>query len=262
MTPDRQRAFVASLRDHGLSDGYIRRILANGQAAVNRALREGEIGSAPHINLGLVPEAEPRERILTIAEMARLFASADLPHWRMYLILAVGTAARPEAILELTSFQVDCGVRLIRLNPPGRRQTKKRRPTLPMCDTLLRVMSDVPAGPVVSWNGRPLKSIKTAFQRARDRAELGSDVIPYSIPHTVASEMRRRGVSTWEVAGWLGHSSGYKTTERYAKFGPDHLGEAVRAVESLFADLRSELGGNLSDHILNPVLLVACYQRG
>ena len=41
----------------------------------------------------------------------------------------------------------------------------------------------------------------------------------------------------WEVAGLLGHSSGYQTTERYAKFGPDHLSAAVRAIDNFFADL-------------------------
>ena len=55
--------------------------------------------------------------------------------------------------------------------------------------------------------------------------------------HTVASEMRKRGVPVWEVAGFLGHSSGYKTTERYAKYGPDHLSQAVRAIDGFFADL-------------------------
>jgi len=49
--------------------------------------------------------------------------------------------------------------------------------------------------------------------------------------------MRKRGVPVWEVAGFLGHSSGYKTTERYAKFGPDHLAGAARAIDAYFADL-------------------------
>ena len=49
--------------------------------------------------------------------------------------------------------------------------------------------------------------------------------------------MRKRGVPVWEVAGFLGHSSGYNTTERYAKFGPDHLAEAVKAIDGYFMDL-------------------------
>ncbi len=272
VTPERQREFVASLRAQGLSDGYIRRILANGQAALNRAHREGEIRTVPKILLSLAQEADPRERVASIEEMARLWNAADLAHQRLYLLLAIGTLARPEAILQLTTFQVDCDNRLIRLNPPGRRQTKKRRPTVPMCDTLLPYLRAIPPGPVVQWQGKRLGSIRTAFKRIKARARLDlrrqramevralrdmddrkaawsaigearaagdalMEISPYTIRHTMATELRRRGVPVWEVAGFLGHTSGYKTTERYAKFGPDHLAGAVRAIDDYFTDL-------------------------
>jgi integrase len=258
VTADRQREFVAHLRGQGLSDGYIRRTLAVGQAAINRALREGEIASAPRISLALAPEGEPRERLLTLTEAASLFAAADIDHLRIYLLLAFGTAARPAAILELTTFQIDCDARLIRLNPPGRRQTKKRRPTLPMCDTLLPYLRALHPGPAVAFNGRAIKSIDTAFDRARDRAGLSKDVTPYTIRHTVAAEMRKRGVLVWEVSGWLGHTSGYKTTERYAKFDPDHLGGAVRAIDAYFADLWSAVASSSPQIIPQPIVRASC----
>ena len=238
VTTDRQREFVAHLRAQRLSDGYIRRTLAVGQAAINRALREGEILSAPRISLALAPEGEPRERLLTLAETAALFRAADSDHLRLYLLLAFGTAARPSAILGLTTAQIDCDARLIRLNPAGRRQNKKRRPTLPICDALLPYLRALPPGPVVAYQGQAVKSVRTTFERARDRAGLGRDVTLYTIRHTVAADMRRRGVPVREVAGFLGHTSGYKTTERYAKFGPDHLGEAIRAIDAFFGELR------------------------
>ena len=257
ITPERQREFVDSLRGGGLSDGYIRRILAVGQAALNRAHREGEITSVPRILLSLAPEAEPRERLLAIDEARALFAAATAPHQMLYLMLAFATAARPAAILELTTFQVDCDARLIRFNPAGRAQNKKRRPTLPICDALLPWLRGLPAGPVVQYRERPLAGTKMLFRhltsrvsrKVRDQAaavviEEGRrrsaeimEVTAYTIRHTVAAEMRKRGVPVWEVAGFLGHSSGYKTTERYAKFGPDHLAGAVRAIDSYFADL-------------------------
>ena len=137
VTPNRLRQFVASLRKQGLSDGYIRRTLAVGQSALNRARREGEISSAPAISLSETPEGEPREQLLSAEEAAALFNAVTSPHQAMYLLLAFCTAARPAAILELTSFQIDHEARLIKLNPPGRRQNKKRRPTLPICNTLL-----------------------------------------------------------------------------------------------------------------------------
>jgi integrase len=236
VTPERQREFVAALRAKDLSDGYIRRILAVAQAALNRAYREGEITSHPAITLALAPEGEPRERLFTQAEARALFDAAAEPHQLMYLLLAFGTAARPKAILELTSFQIDCEARLIRLNPPGRRQNKKRRPTLPICNTLLPYLRLLPGGPVVCYAGRALGGIKSTFDHLTRRAGI-TGASAYTVRHTVAAEMRKRGVPVWEVAGFLGHSSGYKTTERYAKYGPDHLAEAVRAIDAYFADL-------------------------
>ena len=252
VTAPRLRQFVDWMRERGMSDGYMRRTLAVGQAALNRAHREGEIAAVPRVDLGLAPEGVPRERILSVEEAARLMASARLDHFRLYLMLAFGTAARPEAILELTTFQVDCDARLIRLNPPGRRQTKKRRPTVPMCETLLPYLRGLPPGHVIQYKGRPLGTIRSAFRQARDRAGLSKDVSPYTLRHSVATEMRKRGVPVWEVAGFLGHSSGYKTTERYAKFGPDHLSQAVQAIDAYFADLfaaRAALSGHLSTEL-------------
>ena len=170
ITPIRLRAFVGDMRHEGLSNGSIRRTLAVGRAALNHAHRLGELTAVPYVDLSLAPEPEPRERILTPDEARRLFAAARHDHAWMYLLLAFGTAARPEAILQLTRSQVDCEARLIRLNPCGRAQTKKRRPTIPMCRTLLPYLLDLPAGPIVSYNDKPLKNIKSTFDRLKARA--------------------------------------------------------------------------------------------
>ncbi len=284
VTPARQRDFVAAMRSEGLSNGYIRRTLAVGQAALHRAHREGEISAVPYIDLRLAPEGEPRDRLMTDEEARRLFEAAEQDHVRLYMLLAFGTAARPGAILDLTSFQIDPHERTIKLNPPGRAQTKKRRPTIAMCETLVPYLRSLPPGPVIRYNGRRIKSIRPAFGRlkARARRQLRDDaarearrlrrigargaagstiedakargdalleLTPYTIRHTVASELRRRGVSPWELAGLLGHSSGYKTTERYAQYAPDHMANAVRAIDDYFADLgvaQRPLGGQIS----------------
>ncbi len=238
---DRQRAFVASMKAEGLSSGYIHRILNVGKAALNRALKEGEIETAPVILTELAPDNGSRDRVLTVAECAALFRAAKAPHLRDYLILAFATGARPEAILELTREQLDFQSGIVRLNPPGRVQNKKRRPTLPLVDAL-RVFRDRGAGPLVAYNGKPCASIKKSFGIACREAELGEGVTPYTIRHTVATEMRRRGVSMDEVASWLGHSTGYSTTERYVKIGPGALSGATRAINLFCADLGIEFG--------------------
>ena len=56
----------------------------------------------------------------------------------------------------------------------------------------------------------------------------------------MATELRRRGVSVWEAAGMLGHkTAGYRTTEIYAKYDPDYLGQAVKAIDAYFIELQN-----------------------
>jgi hypothetical protein len=88
------------------------------------------------------------------------------------------------------------------------------------------------------------------IEEGRRRSAAIMEVTAYTIRHTVAAEMRKRGVPVWEVAGFLGHSSGYKTTERYAKFGPDHLAGAVKAIDGYFTNLGLAAPPPLATHPL------------
>ena len=45
-----------------------------------------------------------------------------------------------------------------------------------------------------------------------------------------------------ECRGTTGHTSGHRTTERYAKVKPEGLDLARQATEDYFEDLRRELG--------------------
>ena len=97
---------------------------------------------------------------------------------------------------------------------------------------------------------RQIRSIKTTFRKTVAKAGLEDDVTPYTIRHTMATELRKRGVPPWEVSGLLGHkSAGYATTEIYAKFDPDYLGKAVAAIDAYFGDLQKHVGR----HIVRPL---------
>ena len=50
--------------------------------------------------------------------------------------------------------------------------------------------------------------------------------------HRLATELRARGVPEWECAGWLGHSTPYRTTEIYARYRPDYLSQARAAIDA------------------------------
>ena len=72
------------------------------------------------------------------------------------------------------------------------------------------------------------------------RAGLSKDVVPYTIRHTMATELRKRGVAPWEVSGMLGHKSS-GTTERYAKYDSDYLSKAARAIDEYFQELQQKV---------------------
>ena len=277
VTPDALDAFKRHLEDGGLSGGYIRRTFAIGKRALNWAYERGMLDRAPFVKLP--QESDPRARAMTMNEAAWFLRAAaqDLPHVRLYVALAFGTAARPGSLLELKTWQqLDFDGEVIDLNPPGRKQNKKRRPSIPMAKFLVPFLIDLPPGYVVQFNGKPLKSIRAAIERVRARARVmirrhaATEVLrlwredrdeglkalvsvkaaadamltvsAYTLRHTVATELRGRGVQPWELSGFLGHSTGYVTTEKYAKNRPEHLRGVIRAIEAYWSDLGVLLG--------------------
>ncbi|MDX6748802.1 site-specific integrase [Geminicoccaceae bacterium 1502E] len=249
LTPQRQHEFIAWLREsreqggrqktattaQPRSNGTISRILSVLRAALNDAEKFQELTQAPFIFD--VPKGQPRERVLTAAEIARLLDAADADYLRAFIWLAIGTGARKGAILELTRFQCDLEQRRIRLNPEGRAQNAKRRPDLPICNALAPIIRACPGPYLVQHEGKRLKDVKAAWRRAAATAGFGADVTPHTLRHTVATELRRRGVSESECAGFLGHRWSNKTTERYAKWRPDHLGGASAAIDAFMNEI-------------------------
>lgn len=223
-----QRRFIAQMQKDGYSAGYIRRTLSVGKAALTWAWTNELVKLVP--NVVLPHDGAPRERTLSLEEMSALFNAVDETHVYRFLVLLCATWARPDAILDLDGERCDHERKLITLNPPGRPQTKKYRPVLPMVSGAAHVLN-VESGPVIAWKGRQLASIKTAWRRLRKRAGLDDGVIPYLVRHTMATEARSAGAPPWEIEGWLGHKRP-GTSERYAKFAPDYLGATAAVVDA------------------------------
>jgi len=237
LTPPRQKDFMAWLKARGYKNSYVSRVMSVGRSAVRMAWRNGEIASAPFILDEPDRSDEKEPYVLKPQEMKRLLTKAqERPHIFIYCMIALNTLARPEAVLDLAPAQVNLVDKRINLNPKGRKQTKKYRPIVPITDTLLPFLhrTDVPA--FVLWNGKPIESVKKTFARTVSDAGLSSEITPYSLRHTMATELRRRSVPPWEVEGLLGHRRP-STTEKYAHFAPDYLSQGREAIDAYFAEL-------------------------
>jgi len=158
-------------------------------------------------------------------------------HVRAFLATLIATAARPEAALQLTRFQCDLDRGVTNLNPPGRVQTKKRRPTLPM-PAWFRPWVENAEGHIVAYRGKPVVKIAGAFQTMRDAAGLGFDVTAYTIRHTVATERMARGVPALEIPSIPGHRMpNSRTTGRYLRVAPERLASAHAVLEEIANDI-------------------------
>lgn len=231
-------AFVSALVAAGLSPGSVNRVLGVGRAALARAGKRGEIDRVPFIPSVKVPA--PKMARASVEDIANILnaCNGELDHVRRWLLVSMGTLARPEAVLELTREQCDFTLGRIDLCQLGRPQSRKVRPIVPMVRSIRGLLEASAPGPIVTYRGGVLADIRMGFERARLRGGVSKHITPYTIRRTLASELRRRGVPPWEIAGFLGHSArDYRTTEVYAEFSPDYLGAASAAIDAYFAEL-------------------------
>jgi len=217
------RGYVAKRRKQGVSDGTVIKELSVARAAIKGRGAVFALPTAP----------PPKDRYLTKAEVDRLMEACELPHIRLFILLAWSTAARAGAILDLTWDRVDFERGQIRL--ADGRSGGKGRALVFMSERLRGALSEAHEARtsewVVEWAGEKVRSVKRAFGTAAKGAGLSDDVTPHVIRHSAAVAMAEDGVSMAEIAQVLGHRNQQTTFTTYARFSPEHLKRAMRALE-------------------------------
>lgn len=218
-------------RQRGRAAATVRYELGMLSVAFRWAASKELIRKAPAVWRPDPPERKVRH--LTRAEFERWYEQVRAPHARLYVELGLATMARPTAILELTWDRVDFERGTVDLNPRGRRQTRKRRPVVPLNDDALAALTEAykarQSAYVVERGGQQIGSIKKAFQAASERS--GLHVTPYTLRHTGAVWAAEAGVSMAELAQFMGHDDSATTEKHYARFTPGHLRRVADAVQ-------------------------------
>jgi integrase len=240
-----------------LSKGTIARQWNVGPTAFEWARKNHKIQAYPFVPY--LTSNTRRERTLSIEEAAKLFDAAYAERgssgeqmWR-WLLLSVGTAARPNAPCEITAAMVSLTDNFIRLLPLGvEEDTRKRRPTLPICRTLrpwleawtrpqaLQYTSkgkgtiEVPT--LISWRGKQIADIGEGFERIKKAAGLTDPkIVPYTVRHTMITWLIKNRVPEWDREVWVGHKEpGSATTAGYVHLDPDYLKPAAEATDDFF----------------------------
>jgi hypothetical protein len=172
---------------------------------------------------------------MEIEELRLFYHTAQTEHLRRFILWVLGTAARPSAVLDLHSDQIDAKNGVIDLNPRGRKQTKKIRPAVKLPRQLAPMITE---GFQIVFRGRRVSSIKNAWRKQRARCHFDDMVNPYSLRHTIARHLRASGVPAWDVSAQLGHKKKERSiTEIYAPMDPSYLEKSLTAIESFLDDL-------------------------
>lgn len=228
-----------------------RRELEELRAAINFHRKEGHCSEIVGVAL---PEANAStERWCTRDEMARLIFSAwrfrehqhgkpterrSRRHVARFMLVALYTGTRAATVCAAALqpmeghgwIDVDKGIFFRRAH--GQRETKKRRPPIPLPRRLLahlRRWKRKGQRFAVEFDGRPVKDVDKAFRAAAHAAGL-ADVTPHVLRHTAATWLMQAGTDKWEAAGYLGMT--LETLERvYGHHHPGHLRGARDALD-------------------------------
>lgn len=160
-----------------------------------------------------------------------------------YLRAAVATWARPDAIYDLrTKGQWHAEAGVLDLNAPGRRQTKKHRPILPVAKQFAPWLDEA----AERDNYLPVATIKHGWNAMRTHLGLPGDAEAGEklIRRSMATICRKRiGEANWAQGElMLGHKKS-KVSDIYAIPDPHNLGLALAATEAVIDEIESLCSG-------------------
>lgn len=183
-----------------------------------------------------IEEEEPRERIATKDERKALLAvcTGEREHLRPLLLLAFDTGFRGSEIYRLkindVNFEDNC---ITAVSYKGKRRRERQfdmtqrlaRELRPLCE------GKEPEDPLLTYEGKELKSVKRSFATAKRLAGLAdANFRLHDARHTAATRLISQGLPLSVAGKLLGHTNP-KTTWRYMHADKDTRKRAAELLE-------------------------------
>ncbi|MBU1417397.1 MAG: site-specific integrase [Proteobacteria bacterium] len=211
--------------DHGTFDKYvanravsvkmttIHRELSDVRAILNWSVKRKLISNSPMT--GYEMPRRDDETILPLAhEEIETIIEHSADHLRRAMLLSYFCGLRPGAVelLSIRYSQVNWSVMSITIISAKKGGLQRREvpihPALPIREWY-EADGENNGGYVITWKGKPIKSLKTAFASAKRRAGVGGRKIPlYSLRHAFVTALLHQGVDLRTVADISGHDVG------------------------------------------------------
>ncbi|MDF0490495.1 integrase [Sphingomonas sp. H39-1-10] len=222
----------------GVAGESVKRNIEGLKAALNHAANETRIAYVPRLpNVKQQHRSHPRDTRLSLAQLGAIVAfTRPATGMNRWVLLMIASACRPNAALAFDP-ALQHHETLIDLHPPEWRRTKKVNPWIPCIEPLKPELEE--------WRAAPLPQVgsrRSAWRTMRAVLGLPRACIPKTVRHTVATELRRRGVPGADVSGLLGHidPAMHKTSGIYAKYDPTYLAKAKQALTEIWNEVMAE----------------------
>lgn len=202
------------------SQSTARRDLAYLSAAINLYAKEYSLDVIPQVSLP--PKEAPRENYLTRSQAAQLLKQAYRSgnrHLVRFILIGLYSASRSGVILDLqwhpntVGGYVDLDKCVIHREAPRKLKTNKRKPPVVITNRLLfwlkrwkaqDTANDATTRHIVMFRGKPLKSIKKAWNASRDASNTPKWAVPHILRHTSVTWAMQSGRNIHLVSQYAG----------------------------------------------------------
>lgn len=264
LTPDLQARFRSWRTAAGAGGHTIDRDLAALRGALTWAWKNQRIDHPPFIaSVPAHQKAAPRDRVLSFEEIAAVMSACqgkpEREHLIRFIVIELGTAGRPEAVLELTNSNIDLVRGLIDPRQPGKMHIRKRRAIVPIAKAVMPWVVGLEGKlikykvPIADKNRvlggpthyeRETTSIKTSWTKAcRESGVIGAT--PKTLRHTMLTWLAERGVPSEQRQMLAGHSAHGTTARNYEHLSPAYLRAAVVQIDAYFDELANHTTAHL-----------------
>jgi integrase len=244
---DWSRDYLRARESEGVIGATVRQELTTVLSAWRAAHGRGLVSVEPPL-FDLPAPSEPRDVYLTKDEARRLLDACRKPYLRLFVRLGFATGARPGAILALKWSSVDLERGRVDYRTSGQRRVRrgdttgersasgKKAAVVPLKPDLIEELREARAVAqttnVIEVSAKPIASIGRAFKTAVKEAGLDPDEIsPHVLRHSAATWMAQAGVPTFQIAGFLGHSSVAMVERVYGHHSPDYMRAGADALD-------------------------------
>ena len=229
------RDLKIAFQNRGNKPATINRYMGYLNQIFNHGIRCEMIDKNPMRFWKKLEEKKPEVK-LTVEDAQKIYnAAPDHLKWAMTVALQLVARFGASEVFSLKWSDIDWNKRQLRYYMPKVNDSKLIPLSEDFIEELKKRKLAAKTEYLVEYQGKPIKSIKTAWKTAIKRAQLPYSPRPYDLRHLTISELISKGIPINAVSNLAGHKDIKTTLNTYTKSNINIEREAVEKLPSLAA---------------------------